>query len=315
LKTIARPDDAVAPPRPSRTEPFITCENLVKIYKVADLEVVALQGLDLIVQPAELLGIVGSSGSGKSTLLNVLGGLDRPSAGRVNVAGRDLLKMSEWGLVKYKREVVGFVWQQTSRNLIPYLTALENVELPMMIAGNSGRKWTEWAKELLDAVGLGDRMKHKLSALSGGEQQRVAIAIGLANRPPLLLADEPTGSVDTRTGNMIFDIFHQIRDAYGTTIIIVTHDVSVMAKVDRTVAIRDGKTSSELVRRVDLGDVHQVDGRSQVVLGDTHDEFTVLDSAGRLQIPRDYIDRLGLKGRVVVEMDGDQIVVRPVKGP
>ena len=313
MKTIARPDDAVAPPRPSRTEPFITCENLVKIYKVADLEVVALQGLDLIVQPAELLGIVGSSGSGKSTLLNVLGGLDRPSAGRVNVAGRDLLKMSEWGLVKYKREVVGFVWQQTSRNLIPYLTALENVELPMMIAGNSGRKWTEWAKELLDAVGLGDRMKHKLSALSGGEQQRVAIAIGLANRPPLLLADEPTGSVDTRTGNMIFDIFHQIRDAYGTTIIIVTHDISVMAKVDRTVAIRDGKTSSELIRRVDLSDVRQVDGRSQVVLGDTHDEFTVLDSAGRLQIPRDYIERLGLKGRVVVEMDGDQIVVRPVK--
>jgi ABC-type lipoprotein export system ATPase subunit len=313
LKTIARSEEAVAPPRPSRTEPFITCENLVKIYKVADLEVVALQGLDLVVQPGELMGIVGSSGSGKSTLLNVLGGLDRPSAGRVNVAGRDLLKMSEWGLVKYKREVVGFIWQQTSRNLIPYLTALENVELPMMIAGHSGRKWTEWAKELLDAVGLADRMKHKLSTLSGGEQQRVAIAIGLANRPPLLLADEPTGSVDTRTGNMIFDIFHQIRDAYGTTIIIVTHDISVMAKVDRTVAIRDGKTSSELIRRVDLSDVRQVDGRSQVVLGDTHDEFTVLDSAGRLQIPRDYIERLGLKGRVVVEMDGDQIVVRPVK--
>ncbi len=313
MKTIARPEEAVAPPRPSRAEPFITCENLVKIYKVADLEVVALQGLDLVVQPGELMGIVGSSGSGKSTLLNVLGGLDRPSAGRVNVAGRDLLKMSEWGLVKYKREVVGFIWQQTSRNLIPYLTALENVELPMMIAGHSGRKWTEWAKELLDAVGLADRMKHKLSTLSGGEQQRVAIAIGLANRPPLLLADEPTGSVDTRTGNMIFDIFHQIRDAYGTTIIIVTHDISVMAKVDRTVAIRDGKTSSELIRRVDLSDVRQVDGRSQVVLGDTHDEFTVLDSAGRLQIPRDYIERLGLKGRVVVEMDGDQIVVRPVK--
>jgi len=313
LKTIARPDEASADARPARAEAFITCENLVKIYKVADLEVVALQGLDLVVQPAEVMGIVGSSGSGKSTLLNVLGGLDRPSAGRVNVAGRDLLKMSEWGLVKYKREVVGFVWQQTSRNLIPYLTALENVELPMMIAGNSGRKWTEWAKELLDAVGLGERMKHKLSALSGGEQQRVAIAIGLANRPPLLLADEPTGSVDTKTGNMIFDIFHQIRDAYGTTIIIVTHDVSVMAKVDRTVAIRDGRTSSELIRRVDLTQLHQVDGRSQVVLGETHDEFTVLDSAGRLQIPRDYIERLGLKGQVIVEMDGDQIVVRAVE--
>jgi putative ABC transport system ATP-binding protein len=312
LKTLPRPEaDAsaqAAPPKP--TEPIITCENLVKIYKVADLEVVALQGLDMVVRPGEMMGIVGNSGSGKSTLLNILGGLDRPSAGRVSVAGRDLLKMSEWGLVKYKREVVGFVWQQTSRNLIPYLTALENVELPMMIAGHSGKKWTEWAKELLHAVDLGDRMKHKLSALSGGEQQRVAIAIGLANRPPILLADEPTGSVDTKTGNMIFDMFHSIRDTYGTTIIVVTHDISVMAKVDRTVAIRDGKTSSELIRRVNMSDVQQVDGRSQVVLGETHEEFTVLDTAGRLQIPRDYVERLGLKGRVVVEMDGDQIVVR-----
>jgi ABC-type lipoprotein export system ATPase subunit len=316
LETLTRPDAAgtTSPNgRPRRTEPLIVCENLVKIYKVADLEVVALQGLDLVVQPGELMAIVGNSGSGKTTLLNILGGLDRPSAGRVAVAGRDLLKMSEWGLVKYKREVVGFVWQQTSRNLIPYLTALENVELPMMIAGHSGRKWREWAKELLDAVGLGDRMNHKLSALSGGEQQRVAIAIGLANRPPLLLADEPTGSVDTATGNRIFEMFHELRDAYGTSIIIVTHDISVMAKVDRTVAIRDGKTSSELVRRVKLEDVQQVDGRSQVVLGETHEEYTVLDQAGRLQIPRDYIERLGLRGRVILEMDGDQIVVRSVE--
>jgi ABC-type Mn2+/Zn2+ transport system ATPase subunit len=155
-------------------------------------------------------------------------------------------------------------------------------------------------------------MHHKLSALSGGEQQRVAIAIGLANKPPLLLADEPTGSVDTTTGNRIFEMFHELRDAYGTTIIIVTHDISVMAKVDRTVAIRDGKTSSELVRRVKLEDVQQVDGRSQVVLGETHEEYTVLDQAGRLQLPRDYIERLGLRGRVILEMDGDQIVVRSV---
>ena len=308
MRTLDRPE-ATAPVA-TRTEPFIICENLVKIYKVADLEVVALQGLDMVVKPAEVMGIVGNSGSGKSTLLNILGGLDRPSAGRVSIAGRDMLKMSERGLVRFKREVVGFVWQQTSRNLIPYLTAIENVELPMMIAGNSGRKWSGWAKELLDIVGLKDRMKHKLSALSGGEQQRVAIAIGLANRPPLLLADEPTGSVDTHTGNTIFDLFNQLRDNYGTTVIIVTHDISVMAKVDRTVAIRDGKTSSELVRRVDLEQLQQVDGRSQVVLGETHDEFTVLDTAGRLQIPRDYIDRLSLKGKVIVEMDGDQIIVR-----
>ncbi len=311
VDTRSRPSDSASEAAAQVVEPLIVCENLVKIYKVADLEVVALQGLDLVVQPAELMAIVGNSGSGKSTLLNILGGLDRPSAGRVTVAGRDMVKMSERGLVRYKREVVGFVWQQTARNLIPYLTALENVELPMMIAGHSGRKWTEWARELLDAVGLADRMQHKLSALSGGEQQRVAIAIGLANRPRLLLADEPTGSVDTATGNRIFDMFRELRDAYGTTIIIVTHDISVMAKVERTVAIRDGKTSSELIRRVRVEDVQQVDGRSQVVLGETHEEFTVLDQAGRLQIPRDYIERLGLRGKVKVDFDGEQIIVRP----
>jgi ABC-type lipoprotein export system ATPase subunit len=290
--------------------PFIVCENLVKIYKIADLEVVALQGLDLVVQPGELMGIVGNSGSGKSTLMNILGGLDRPSAGRVTVSGRDLLKLSDGGLVRYKREVVGFVWQQTARNLIPYLTALENVELPMMLAGKSGRKASDWAKELLTAVGLGDRLRHKVAALSGGEQQRVAIAIGLANRPPLLLADEPTGSVDTRTGNLIFDIFRELRTAYGTTIIIVTHDRSVMAKVDRVLAIRDGKTSSEMVRRVNYAELELVDGRSQMVLGETHHEFVLLDSAGRLQLPRDFLDQLNIRGKVVVDLEDDKIVIR-----
>lgn len=299
-------------PAPSAAKaPFIVCENLVKIYKVADLEVVALQGLDLIVQPGELMAIIGNSGSGKSTLLNILGGLDRPSAGRITVGGRDLLKQSDHGLVKYKREVVGFVWQNTSRNLIPYLSALENVELPMMLAGNSGRKATAWAKELLEAVGLSDRMRHKVAALSGGEQQRVAIAIGLSNRPMMLLADEPTGSVDTRTGNHIFEIFRELRTSYGITIIIVTHDHSVMAKVDRVVAIRDGKTSSEVVRKVDLSALQYVDGRSQVVLGETHEEFVVLDSAGRLQIPRDFLDQLKIKGKVLVDLEEDKIVIRP----
>ncbi|HLH73562.1 MAG TPA: ABC transporter ATP-binding protein, partial [Chloroflexota bacterium] len=223
---------------------MIFCENLVKIYKVADLEAVALQGLDLQIQKGELMAIIGNSGSGKSTLLNILGGLDRPSAGRVLVGGRDLLKMTEGQLVKYKREVVGFVWQQTARNMLPYLTAIENVELPMVISGNYNAKQRAWARELLEVVGLSGRMKHKLSEMSGGEQQRVAIAIGLANRPPLLLADEPTGSVDTKTAATIFDMFRHIRDQYGTTIVIVTHDPKVMSKVDRVVAIRDGKTAT-----------------------------------------------------------------------
>ncbi len=296
---------------PAAEEAFIFCENLVKIYKVADLEAVALQGLDLQIHRGELMGIIGNSGSGKSTLLNILGGLDRPSAGRVTVGGRDLLKMTEGQLVRYKRDVVGFVWQQTARNMLPYLTAIENVELPMVLAGRIGSKEKQWARELLDVVGMTPRMKHKLSELSGGEQQRVAIAIGLANRPPLLLADEPTGSVDTRTAATIFDMLRGIRDQYGTTIIVVTHDPKVMSKVDRVVAIRDGKTSTETIRRVaiDMADF----AAGNIVLGETHDEFVVLDGAGRLQIPREYLDKLAIKKKVRLELEGDQIIIRPIE--
>jgi ABC-type lipoprotein export system ATPase subunit len=292
-------------------EAFIFCENLVKIYKVADLEAVALQGLDLQVHRGELMAIIGNSGSGKSTLLNILGGLDRPSAGRVSVGGRDLLKMTEGQFVRYKREVVGFVWQQTARNMLPYLTALENVELPLVIAGRFSAKDRAWARELIDVVGLSSRMKHRLSELSGGEQQRVAIAIGLANRPPLLLADEPTGSVDTRTAATIFDMFRSIRDQYGTTIVIVTHDPKVMSKVDRVVAIRDGKTSTETIRRVaiDMADF----AHGNIVLGETHDEFVVLDGAGRLQIPREYLDKLSIKKKVRLDLEGDQIIIRAIE--
>jgi len=299
-------------PTPSPDEPLIFCENLVKIYKVADLEAVALQGLDLQIQKGELMAIIGNSGSGKSTLLNILGGLDRPSAGRVLVGGRDLLKMSEGQLVKYKREVVGFVWQQTARNMLPYLTAIENVELPMVISGNYDAEHRAWARELLEVVGLSGRTKHKLSEMSGGEQQRVAIAIGLSNHPPVLLADEPTGSVDTKTAATIFDMFRHIRDQYGTTIVIVTHDPKVMSKVDRVVAIRDGKTSTETIRRVaiDMSDF----AAGNIVLGETHDEFVVLDGAGRLQIPREYLDKLSIHKKVRLELVDDQIIIRAIPG-
>lgn len=296
----------------AREEAFIFCENLVKIYKVADLEAVALQGLDVQIQRGELMAIIGNSGSGKSTLLNILGGLDLPSAGRVTVGGRDLLKMNESQLVRYKRDVVGFVWQNTARNMLPYLSAIENVELPMVISGRYGAKERQWARDLLDVVGMSGRMKHRLSELSGGEQQRIAIAIGLANHPPLLLADEPTGSVDTKTAATIFDMFRQIRDQFGTTIVIVTHDPKVMSKVDRVVAIRDGKTSTETIRRVaiDMADF----AAGNIVLGETHDEFVVLDGAGRLQIPREYLEKLSIRKKVHLELEGDQIIIRSVPG-
>lgn len=291
---------------------MIHCDNLVKIYKLADLEVVALQGLDLHIEPGELLAIIGNSGSGKSTLLNMLGGLDRPSAGNLLVDGKDMLKFSERDLVKYKRESVGFVWQNNARNLIPYLTAMENVELPILL---QGRRKRERALELLDAVGLSDRTRNRLSELSGGEQQRVAIAIALANRPKLLLADEPTGSVDSAMAEQILDLFRDLNRSMGLTVVIVTHDPEVARKVDRVVAIRDGKTSSEFIRRKSYAD--ELAELEQGITSDeeeTHIEYAVLDKAGRLQIPSSYLESIGLKNKNKIQVsleDGKIILVAP----
>jgi ABC-type lipoprotein export system ATPase subunit len=291
---------------------MIHCDNLVKIYKLADLEVVALQGLDLHIEPGELLAIIGNSGSGKSTLLNMLGGLDRPSAGNLLVDGKDMLKFTEKDLVKYKRESVGFVWQNNARNLIPYLTALENVELPILL---QGRRKRERALELLEAVGLSHRTRNRLSELSGGEQQRVAIAIALANRPKLLLADEPTGSVDSAMAEQILDLFRDLNRSMGLTVVIVTHDPEVARKVDRVVAIRDGKTSSEFIRRKSYAD--ELAELEQGITSDeeeTHIEYAVLDKAGRLQIPSNYLESIGLKNKNKIQVsleDGRIILVAP----
>ncbi|MFC5529481.1 ABC transporter ATP-binding protein [Cohnella yongneupensis] len=290
---------------------MIQCDGLVKIYKTADLEVVALQGLDLHVADGELMAIIGNSGSGKSTLLNMLGGLDKPSAGKLLVDGKDLLKFGERDLVKYKRDTVGFVWQSNARNLIPYLTALENVELPILLRGKRRRIL---AIELLEAVGLGHRMKNKLSELSGGEQQRVAIAIALANEPRLLLADEPTGSLDTKTSNQVLDLFRTLNRTMGITIVIVTHDPLLARKVDRVVQIRDGKTSAEMIRRVSYAEeLAQLSAESVHNDPESHMEFAVIDKAGRLQIPAGYLDADGFKGsnKVRVEMEDGRIILYP----
>lgn len=292
---------------------FIVCDNLVKIYKVADLEVVALQGLDLVVQPGELLGIVGASGSGKSTLMNVLGGLDRPSAGRAWVDGKDLLKLSNAELNQYRRAEVGFVWQHGARNLIPYLNALENVKLPMTLAGKAGGKVSRRAKELLDIVGLTDRMRHNLSELSGGEQQRVAIAVSLANEPKLLLADEPTGELDSVTALTIYELFNDLNRELGLTMLIVSHDPSLARHVNRVVAIRDGRLATETVRSRANGVSFSVNGNNgeSEEHEDIFEELTVLDSAGRLQIPKEYLAQFGIKGRARLEITEEGILVLP----
>ena len=288
---------------------MIQCEGLVKIFKSEDIEVVALQGLNLSVEQGEMMAIIGNSGSGKSTLLNILGGLDHPSAGQVSVGGWDLLKNQDDQLVEYKRNTVGFVWQNNARNLLPYLTALENVEMPMLLTGKLDRAY---AQELLERVGLKDRMHNKLHQLSGGEQQRVAIAISLSNRPKLLLADEPTGSVDTATSDQIMQIFRQVNRELGITVVIVTHDLTLAGKVDRVVAIRDGLTSTEFVKRnpnLDLAAAELGAGGLQEV----HEAFVVVDRVGRLQVPKEYLESVGISGRASMEFDGEKIVITAPK--
>ena len=286
-------------------EPLILCENLVKIYRLhqeggGSVEVQALQGMDITVAEGEMLGIVGASGSGKSTLLNVLGGLDRPTGGRALVGKQDLGQLTPSALDEYRRRTVGFVWQQGARNLIPYLTAAENIELPLTLSGRVGKSTRARALELLNLVGLRDRMDHRLEELSGGEQQRVAVAIALANQPRLLLADEPTGELDTATAQAIYDLLRNLNKQLGLTMIIVSHDPGIARHVDRVVAVRDGKLASETLRvqKSDSDEHHLV-------------ELAVVDAAGRLQIPREYLEQFNIRRRVQVELTDEGILIRP----
>ena len=281
---------------------YIECSGLFKIYKAAELEVVALRGLELTVGGGEIIAIVGASGSGKSTLLNILAGYDAPSAGTVRVGNYDLLQMTNREVVEYRRHEVGFIWQETSRNLFPYLSALENVELPMVISGAPGSERRQRARELLDLVGLAHRADHKPAQLSGGEQQRVAIAVGLSNQPPLLLADEPTGELDDETGEEVLELLNTVNTDIGTTVIIVTHDPAIATSVGRAIAIKDGKTSTETTREVSF---------ERKLGGDASDteEFLLIDSAGSVQIPREILDELSIARRVRVDMKDGKVTL------
>ena len=281
----------------------IVCDNLVKIYKVADLEVVALQGLDLVVEAGELIAMVGASGSGKSTLQNILGGLDTPTAGKAEVAGFDLASLGTRERTNYRRRVVGFIWQQTARNLFPYLTAAENVELPLVLDGLAARTRHERSRELLALVGMADRAGHRPDQLSGGEQQRVAIAIALANRPKVLLADEPTGELDSESAEEIFAAFRAINETLGVTVVVLTHDPLVATEVNRTIAIRDGRTSTETLRRAEI----DAAGEHRIIA----EEFALLDRVGRLQLPSEYVEALELERRVRLALEPDHVGVWP----
>ena len=281
--------------------PYIVCQDLFKTYKGAGLEVVALRGLDLEVMQGEFLGIIGFSGSGKTTLLNVLAGLDTPSSGQAMVGGRDLLNMSETDRVAYRRKEIGFVWQSTSRNLLPYLKAIENVELPMVIVGRSGAERRERAMDLLSTLGLGEKAFRFPHQLSGGEQQRVAIAVALANQPGMVLADEPTGELDTRTADEVLQALQDVCHTYGVTVVVVTHYAGTASFADRVVQIRDGRIVSESVSQRSFRRTGEV----------VKEEFLVVDRAGRIQLPPESLDKLGSNGRARLTIGPDGVILKP----
>lgn len=285
-------------------QPFISCESLVRIFKADGVEVQALQGLELQIDRGEMVALVGASGSGKSTLLNILAGLDKPSAGRAIVAGHDLLAMKRPERLSYQRHTIGFVWQETSRNLLPYLTAAENIAVPMVLARtHRGRARTARVGELLELFGVAQCRDRRPQEMSGGEQQRVAIATAVANSPEVLLADEPTGELDEATSNDVLAAMERANAELGVTVLVVTHDPLVSQHVRRTVQIRDGRTSIEVLRRKAVDE----DGQERHV----HEEFAVLDRAGRLQLPGEFTFALDMRDRVRLALEPDHIGVWP----
>lgn len=289
---------------------MINCDGLVKIYETDDKKVMALEGLDLSVETGEMLAVIGKSGSGKSTLLNMIGGLETPTAGILTIDGKDISTYSEDEMVRYRRDKVGFVWQKSAKNLFPYLTVIQNVEAPMLFekkVNHNNKKFDKskknkkcedkstnenYALELLRAVGM-EKHKDKLpSQLSGGEQQRTAIAVALANKPDILLADEPTGAVDTKTADQIYELFHELNRKLGITIIIVTHDMALADRIDRTVLISDGKVSTEKLKE-----------RPAM-------EYTVLDKAHRIKLTDEMLAAAGIdSNKVRIDVQDGKLVI------
>jgi ABC-type lipoprotein export system ATPase subunit len=277
------------------TEPIVECEGLVHIYRTAELEVVALQGLDLRVEPGEVVAIVGRSGSGKTTLMNVIAGIEEPTAGLARVGGHDLGRMTERERETYRRELVGYVLQHSQANLATDLNALENVLLPM--TNRSTEASRERAAFLLETMGIDELAASLPGELSGGEAERLAVAIAMANQPQVLLADEPTAELDRATADSVLRDLRHLLSESGSAAVIVTHDASVERHADRVIQMRDGRTSTQTRWLEQAGEV-------------VADELLIMDRAGRIQLPRAYVERLGARGLIRAHLEGDEIRLR-----
>ena len=293
---------------------IVRCDGLVKLYKTSEVEVMALQGLELEIERGELIAIIGKSGSGKSTLLNMIGALDTPSAGKVYIDGIDLGQASTKELEEIRRNKIGFVWQKSSQNLYDYMTAVENVESQLYYDKMSKKERRERALNLLEEVGLLDKANSFPREMSGGEQQRVAIAAALIRNPDILLADEPTGAVDSKTSDMIQNLFRKLNRDRGITVIIVTHDINLAKKVNRVVMISDGRVTTEKIMkekyREKILDSEET-GFDLVGLNEeSHEEYSVVDKTGRLKLSDEIREQTGLtSSRVKVEVIDGKVVI------
>ena len=273
----------------------INCTGLYKIFKVSDLEVVALRGVDLDIGYGELISIVGASGSGKSTLLNILAGYESPSAGDVQVGNFDLLGINQKEAVEYRKSEVGFVWQQTGKNLVPYLDIYSNIELPMMASDLSKKERSSRVDSLIDFLNLNSISSRLPENISGGEQQVSAIAVALANQPPLLLADEPTGELDDETSTMVLEKMRYVNENFGTTVVIVTHDPKIEDHVNRSIGMRDGKVVKEVLRKKKK-----------------KSEFIVIDSFGGVQIPQEILSKSKIESKASLTSDKSKISLNKI---
>ncbi len=270
---------------------FITCKQVVKAYRVSGHEIVAIRGIDFDMQKGEMVAIIGPSGAGKSSLLNLLGGLDTPTAGSLNVGGLDLLSLKGKALAQYRLRRVGFLWQNVERNLLPHRSALRNVTLPMLLAGMSPWDRVRRARELLDAVGLSDQANKLPAEMSGGQQQRVGFAVALANHPDLMLLDEPTGALDRKAAAQAMTLIQDLRGRYGLTVLMVTHDLDMAAYADRVLTLRDGALGQDLSHG--------------------SDEAPMLDEAGRIKLPEAVRAQLSQAPRIAVEIRPEGVLLRP----